>query len=53
MSKIQDKIQAKGYQIRMNLGWHNGEQKAVSFTAKKNGREYATAASLTALFKKL
>ena len=49
----EQKIAKKGYSVRSNLGYKNGEQKIVSYSALKNGKEEARATSKTALLKKL
>jgi hypothetical protein len=51
--KVKEKIAKKGYSLRCNMGYRNGQQTIVSYSALKNGREVATANSQTALLKKL
>ncbi len=53
--KIQQKIEKKGYKVQANMGYINGEQTIVSYTAKKvsNNIAFATAKSMTALYRML
>ena len=50
---VEQKIAKKGYSLRCNAGYKNGEQVIVSYSALKNGKEEARANSKTALLKKL
>ena len=50
---IQEKIEKKGFSIRSNMGYRNGEQTVISYSAIKSGQSAAIADSKTALFKKL
>lgn len=50
---VEEKIAKKGYSLRGNMGYRNGEQTIVSWSALKNGREVASAKSKTALLQKL
>lgn len=45
----EEKIAKKGFTLRGNLGYRNGEQTFVSWSALKNGKEVAIAKSKTAL----
>jgi len=51
--KTAQKIEKKGYSLRGIMGYRNGEQAIIGWTALKNGREVATANSKTALLNKL
>jgi hypothetical protein len=50
---VEQKIAKKGYSLRCNVGYKNGEQTIVSYSALKNNREIATAKNKTALLKKI
>lgn len=50
---VEDKIAKKGYSLRGNLGYKNGEQTIATWSAIKNGKAVATAPSRTALLRKL
>ena len=51
--KVEKKIEKKGYKLRGNMGYRNGIQTIVNFSAMKNGKEFAKASSKTALLKQL
>lgn len=53
MTTTESKINKKGYELRGNIGYKNGEQTIVSYSAIRNGKEYSTAKSKTALLKSL
>lgn len=45
-----EKIEKKGYKVTSNMGWKNGEQTIVSYSAEKDGRNVATRDTITALY---
>lgn len=50
--KTQLKIEKAGYKVTANMGYRNGEQTIVSYTASKNGCSI-TRPNITQLFKSL
>lgn len=50
---VEQKIAKKGFSLRCNMGYKNGEQTIVSYSAIKNNKEYAKASSKTAFLAKL
>ena len=51
--KTINKIESKGYSVRMNMGHRDGECCIVSITALKNGREISTKPNATQLLKSI
>lgn len=45
----QEKLEKLGCSMRLNMGWQNGTQSVVSYSAIKNGKAIATAKTKTKL----